>query len=192
MRASARPTVGRDVGETAGGVAEEHVGAIAEADEEVEIAVGVHVDPRGLAHRAGGHREIPRFGRDIDEARAIVAIQAQHGSRAGRAARGREADEQIRIAVRVEISPRGRAGRPRVGDARGRGDIREHAAVVAIQAVGRAVEADEQIDVAVAVVVRRGVHERPAGGEQIRLHRPRTAAARAAGRQGGASGDRQQ
>ena len=82
---------------------------------------------------------------------------------------GREADEQIGIAVGVEVAPRRGARRPRVGDARRGRDVREHARVVAIETIRRAVEADEQIEIAVRIEVGPGVDERPAEREEIRL-----------------------
>ena len=160
--------LGRDVGEPAGRVAEQHVGAIAKADKQIEIAVGVDVDPGRLAHGAGTDRQTGVAGY-VHEAPAIVAIEPQH--RRGWCRGGREPDEQIGIAVGVEVSPRRGARRPRVGDAGRRRHVGEDARVVAIQPVRRAVEPDEQIDVAVAVVIRGGVDERAAGGEQLRLDR---------------------
>ena len=114
---------------------------------------------------------MPGFGGRVDEARRVVAIQPQHGCAVP--------------ARRPARSPTSRSGSPsaskspqaaaRVGRASatpaGGGDVGERRRVVAIQPVGRAVEADEQIDVAVAVVVRRRVHERAAGREEIRLDR---------------------
>ena len=149
-RVSARPIAARDVGELAGVVAIQRVGAIAEGDEEIEIAVGVEVDPRRLAHRAGRHRQADVAG-GIGELAGGVAIQLQHR----RVLERREAEQQIGIAVGVEVAPRRRARRPRVGDAGRRRHVGEHALVVAIQAVRLAVEADEHVEVAVAVDSRR-------------------------------------
>src|SRR4029078_10030595 len=93
---------------------------------------------------------------------AIVAIEPQHRARAGR-----EADEQIGIAVAVEVPPRRGARRARIADAGGAGNVREDALVVSIQPVWRAVEADEEIEIAVAVVIGGGVHQGGPGAEHL-------------------------
>ena len=46
-------------------------------DEEIEIAVGVEVDPRRLAHRAGRHREAD-VGGGVGELAGGVAIELEH------------------------------------------------------------------------------------------------------------------
>ena len=51
----------------------------------------------------------------------VVPIEAQHRLRGA----GREAEEQVGIAVGVEVAPRRRARGPRVGDAGGRRDVGE-------------------------------------------------------------------
>ena len=83
----------------------------------------------------------------------------------------REAEQQIGIAVAVEIPPRRRPRRPRVHDAGLRRHVGERALVVAIQAIRLAVEADEHVGIAVAVVIGEGVGEGRSGAEQLRLHR---------------------
>ena len=92
-------------------VPEQHVRAIAKADVQIEVAVAVVVHPCRLADGPGLDGDARGRG-DVGEAAAIVAIEAQHGSGAGR-----ESDEQIGIAVGVEVTPRGRARGPRVGHA---------------------------------------------------------------------------
>ena len=103
----------------------------------------------------------------VGESPAVVTVEPQH--RAGRTRR--EAEQQIGIAVGVEVSERRGPRRPRVGDARSRRDVGEHALVVPVEAVGRAIEADEQIQIAVAVDVGERVHQVGAGGERRRLDR---------------------
>ena len=85
-----------DVRETAAVVTEERVGLVAERDEEIEIAVAVEVDPRGLSDRAGGHHEAG-IGGHVSERPLRVPIQAQHGPRrAGREADAADPDRRLR------------------------------------------------------------------------------------------------
>ena len=70
------------------------------------------------------------WDRAIELAQDLVKIEPQHriaqfllGCAAFKQGHWSEADEQIRIAVRVEVTPRGRSHRPRVGDAGRGGDI---------------------------------------------------------------------
>lgn len=149
-----------------GVVAIERVWTIAEADEQIEIAVTVNVHERRLAHRPGGHHQ-SRRRRLVDERPSVVAVEAQH--RTGRT--WREAEKQVGVAVGVDIGPRRRARGTRVGHARGFGHVHERALVVAIQPVGLPVEAHEEIEVAVAVIVGKPVHERAARAEQVGLNR---------------------
>ena len=161
-----QPECRRPIGEHATVVDEQRVGAIAERDEQVEVAVAIGVDECGLAYRPCRHAETRRRG-GVGEDAARVAIQAQH--RSGRS--GREPEQQVGVAVGIDI-PEGRGpGSARIGHASGRRDIREHAAVVAIEPVGRAIEADEEVEVAVAVDVGQSIHEVRARREQVGLHR---------------------
>ena len=156
-----------DVGQLAGVVAIQRVGAIAEADEEIEIAVGVEVDPRRLADRAGRRRPSPRRSWHRQTMPALL----RYSFNTDAALQRREAEQQIGIAVGIEVAPRRRARRPRVRHAGGRGHVGEHALVVAIQAIRLAVEADEHVEIAVVVVVGEGVGEIRPGAEHVRLHR---------------------
>ena len=158
----------RHVAEAAAVVAEEGVGPVAEADEEIEVAVAVGVHPRRLPNRAGGDDQAGGRGL-IGEAPAVVAIQPQHRTRRP----GREAEQQIRIAIGVVVPERRGPRRPGVGDAGGGRDVGEHPAIVAVEAVGGAVEAHEQIRIAVALEVGERVDQVRAGGERLGLHRLR-------------------
>ena len=97
---------------------------------------------------------------------AVVAIQlCRHVRAAG------EADEEIGVAVAVEVAPRRGAGVGEVGDTGLGGDVDERAVVVAIQPVRLVLrEADEEVEVAVAVVIGPGVGLAAGGGEQFGLH----------------------
>ena len=80
-----------------------------------------------------------------------------------------EADEQIRIAIGVEIAPRGRSRFLVIGQPDFGGDVAERAVVVAIEPIGPAAERDEVVEIAVAIGIgpRAGL---PAGrGEQVGL-----------------------
>ena len=146
-------------------VAEEHVRRVAEADEEIEVAVVVEVDERRLP-RLAGRVDAHRL-RHLDErlAGALVAIEP-----ARNLGLARESDEQVDVAVAVEVAPRRGARVVEIGDAELRGDVRERAVVVAIETVRLALpEADEQIEVAVVVEVGPAVRLTAGGGEEIRL-----------------------
>ncbi len=157
---------GRLVAEDAAVVAEERVGAVAKRHEQVEIAVALDIHPHRLAHGAGGECE-SGCRRGVGEDTALVAIEAQHRG----ARRRREADQQVGIAVRIRIAKGGCTGRARLGQTGGGRDVGEDAAVVAVEPVGLAVEAHEEIEIAVAVSVGKRVDEAGAGGKQIRLQR---------------------
>ena len=104
---------------------------------------------------------------DVHEAlAAVVAVQpVRHGRGA------RKADEQIGIPVVVVVAPRRDARLVEVGEADLGRDVDERAVVVAIQAVHLAAEADEQIEVAVAVEVGPGIRLAALEREERRLHR---------------------
>ena len=155
-----------DVGELAAVVAIERIGAIAEGDEKIEIAVAVEIHEHRLPNRAGGDNQ-PRGRRHVRECRTVVAVQLQHRCVLERC----EPEQQVRIAVGINIRPRRRPRRPRVGHAGRRCDVREHALVVAIQPIGFAVEADEHVEVAVAVDISERVGEVRSGGEHLWLNR---------------------
>ena len=129
----------------------------------VEIAVAVVIDPRGLAGdaiqgdaEAAGH---------VDEARAaLVAIHLGRDLRVG------EPDEQIRIAVGIEITPGRRARFLVVGKSDVDSNVAERALVVAIEAIGPASERDEVIKITVAVRIGPGVGLASRRGEQFGLH----------------------
>jgi hypothetical protein len=102
----------------------------------------------------------------------LVAIETKH--RAG-GARGKS-EQQIGIAVGVEIAPR-RPRRPCVGNSHLLCDILEGGTGgracrgVAIQAVRGSVEPDEEIGIAVGVIVGPGVDEGATQTKELRLHR---------------------
>ena len=83
---------------------------------------------------------------DVDEMAAVVPKQA-----VGVAVL--VGDEQIEIAVAVDVEPDGADGLARIADARLDGDVGEAAAVVAKQPVRLVAERDEEIEIAVVVVV---------------------------------------
>ena len=82
-----------------------------------------------------------------------------------------EPDVEVETPVGVRIAPRRGA---RVGQIRHAGlgrDLDERAAIVAVQTVRDAVlEADEQIEIAVVVVVGPATRLAAGRGEQVRLH----------------------
>ena len=109
---------------------------------------------------------------------AACGLVGEHARRSFRYSRStaagrprREAEQQVGVAVGVDVTEGRGAGRPGIGHAGGRGDVGEGAGVVAIEAIGRAVEAHEQVEIAVAVDVGERVHQVGAGPEQVGLHR---------------------
>jgi hypothetical protein len=105
-RADALSRVGQtelcgDVAEAVSLVPEEHIGTVAKRDEQIQIAIRVRVHPGRLAHGAARNREARRRG-GVAEASAIVAIQPQN-----RIGAGGKPQEQVGIAVGVEVTPRG-------------------------------------------------------------------------------------
>ncbi len=139
----------RHIAERLAIVLKQRVRPIAKRHEEIEIGVAVVVHPHRLTHRTGWNFE-PRLGGRVAERPLGVAIQAQDR----RARAGREADQQVGVAVGVGIAPGRGPRRTSVRDSRGRRGVGERPTVVAIETVGRSVEADEQIEVGVAVVRR--------------------------------------
>ena len=162
----------RNVSEHSFLVPEEDVRTIAEADEEIEIVVAVEIDPRGLPYGAGGNLQARRQ-RDVDEPGGAVPIEREDRSGAGG-----EANEEIGLAIEVEVSPRRGSNGTRFSDGRGDSEIAECTALVQEQPVGRAVETNEQVGCAVVVDVGRGVDERTrCNGVPIRLEPGRLLAA---------------
>ena len=86
------------------------------------------------------------LARDVDEPAAVVSEQA-----VGVAVL--IGDEEIQIAVAVDVEPHGADGLARIADARRGRHVGEAAAVVAKQPVRLIAERDEQVEVAVVVVV---------------------------------------
>ena len=80
-----------------------------------------------------------------------------------------EADEQIGIAIGIEVAPRGGAGLLVVGQADLGGDIAEHPVVVAIETVGAAAKGDEVVEIAVAVGIGPGAGLPAGRGKQFGL-----------------------
>src|SRR6185436_18671960 len=98
----------RHVNELAAGVSEEHVRAILKRDEEIEIAVRVEIDPRGLADRASLETKAGHRG-DLGESSRIIPVEPQYGAVARR-----EANQEIGIAVAIHITPGSGASSARV------------------------------------------------------------------------------
>ena len=147
-------------------VVEQRVRAIAERDEQIDLAVVVVIDPAdlpALADEIDAH-PAPDLGEVL--AVAIVAIQlVRH--------RGvpREPDVQIHVPVAVEIAPRRRARILAVGEADLRRDIEELAVSgIPIKSIQMAAtEAHEQIGIAVVVEIGPGVGLRAAFVEHLRI-----------------------
>ena len=142
-----------DVGEHAGIVPVERVAAVAKRHEQIHIAIGVVIHPHRLSHRATVHGELRR-DRRIGEYALVVAIQLEH-----RAATGGEPHEQVGVAVAVEVAEGGRASGTGIGDASGRCNVSEHAAIITVEPVRYAVESHEEIEIGVAIDVRRRIHQ---------------------------------
>ena len=141
-------------------------------DEQVDAPVAVEVRGRGAKAVAEGEAKTGRGGHVGEGAVAVVAEQLVRcrGVVVLRRTVGDHAilialhlhrhapanvvdDEQVQIAVGVEVRKDRRGAQARVGDPRLRGDVLEAAfAVVAQQRIGVAV-GDVEVDVAVAVVV---------------------------------------
>jgi hypothetical protein len=111
-----------------------------------EIAVVVVVDPRRRAADAV-ERQAAR-GRDVGEMTAVAVVAIEP-----RGCAGDEPDVEIQMAVRVEITPGGRARLDVVGQADGGGHVLEASMILAIQAIGTAAKTDELVEVAVVVEV---------------------------------------
>ena len=168
-RAHAPPGVGEtdagcDISKAPSLVAEERVRAVAERHEQIEIAVRVHVNPDRLPDGAGFYLQTDGAG-DIDEACGRVAIEPKD-----RCVVRREADEQVGIAVCVEIAPCSGAGGSSIGNTGARGIVHQRAGVVAVQPVCLPVESDEEIEVVVSVVVGPGVDEAAACRQRVGLN----------------------
>ena len=159
--------VGGDVDETVvAQILEESVGSIAHREEQVEVTVAVVVDPGGLARRA--RRELEADGRGHVREAGVQVVAIQRGDRLASCV----PEEEIRVAVRVEVSPGAGPDRPLDHEADVGGDVLEavHQAV-AVEAAGGAVEADEAVGVTIQIEVRPRVRERATVGEEIRLDR---------------------
>ena len=168
------------------------VGAVVE-EQQVEVAVVVEV---GEGHRQGGPVAAvdAGSGRDVEEAAvAVVAPQGVGGAAPGSVGRPEARHGEVEVAVVVGVGPGGAdAGPVAAGDAAGGGDVGEGAAaVVAVEPVGTG-PAQEQVGVAVLVVVaEEGADGAPAvdaavghGGEVAPLVEiERAAAAFAGGRE---------
>ena len=126
-----------------------HAGAARSSCEEIEEAVAIEVGDRGPDAaprlRPAGGVDAP-LRRDIDEPAVVVSEQA-----VGIAFLVR--DEQIEIAVAVNIEPDGAHRLARIADASLSRHVGEVSAIVAEQAVRLVAKRDEQIEVAVVVVV---------------------------------------
>ena len=80
-----------------------------------------------------------------------------------------KADEEIRIAVGIEIAPGRRAGLLVVGKPYICGDFTESAVIVAIEAVGPAAERDEVVKIAIAVGIGPGAGLASRSGKHVGL-----------------------
>ena len=132
--------------------------------EQIEIAVTVVIDPRGLPGDTG--QVDADLLRDVDEpgSAGLVAIDLRGDLRIG------EADVEVGIAVRVEITPRGRARFDVVGKPDLERDIAECALVVAIEAIGPAAKGDEVVEIAVVIGIGPGIGLPAGRGKQIGLN----------------------
>ena len=99
--------------------------------------------PHGLGAAGGVHAQLARH---VDEPRAVVAEQA-----VGVAVLVR--DEQVEVAVLVEVEPDGADGPARIVEPQFLADAGEAAAVVAEQHVRRVAHRHEEVEVAVVVDV---------------------------------------
>ncbi len=154
-----------DARETTAVIPEQHVGRIAKRDEQIEVAVVVNVDPRDLTRFA---QRVDAHGRaDVREMRAAAVVPIEPVARLRSAG---EPDVQVDLAVAIKIAPRRGASVGEVGDPGRARHLDECPAIVAIQPVRLALlEADEQIQIAVAVDVRPGVRLAAWRPEQLRL-----------------------
>ena len=132
------------------------------ADEEIEIAVVVVVDPRRLPRNADETEAERR--RHVGEMASVAVVSIQLvGDAAGKP------DVQIEVAVAVEVAPRRRARLDRVREADCRRHVLESSVVLPIEAIRAAAEADELVEIAVVVEVGPRVGLAAVGGEEIRL-----------------------
>ena len=83
----------------------------------------------------------------------------------------RESHEEVDVSVAIEIAPRRSAGIVEIRHPELRGDVDERAVVIAVQAVRHPLsEADEEIEIAIAIEVRPAIRLTSCGGEEIGLH----------------------
>src|SRR5262249_13489697 len=123
----------------------ETVGLLEAADDEIEMAVVIEITPGGARGPAGKFREVAGLGADVGEAALAVApIEL---------AAALLRDEQIEMAVVVEVGEDGTDLARRVGDARILNELEarlaplfrieeEHALAGAVEHVGPAVAVD--------------------------------------------------
>ena len=165
-RGSSRPISLPTLAKRAPSLRKSMFGASRTPTKQVEVAVVVDVDKRRLSALPGASR--PTAVGDVGKwlAGAVVAIELARSHRLAR-----EADEEIDVAVGVEVTPRRRAGVGDVRDAELGGDVDEGAVIIPIQPIRLALsEPDEQIEVAVAVEVRPAVRLTARRGKHIGLH----------------------
>ena len=163
------PDLRRDLGEVPVVVAEEHVGPVAPRDKEIEIAIAVEVHPRELAHLPGGDLGEARRRGDVGEVTVRVAIEAEDRTARGAGIR-RESHDEIGMAVAIEVAPRCRARRARIGHARLGGHVPERTPFIMVEPVRLAVHSNEEVGPAVAVVIGEGIHQCGAARKDVRLN----------------------
>lgn len=144
-------------------VAEHAHGLPRGGDDQVDEAVGIDVGPHRTRHHAGVAQAGRDFAGDVDEAATVVAQQAARPRLREAARHDARADEQVEIAVAVEVGC--------ADTARAVAKVRQHAvgcarerplAVVHVQAIAQqlgafagfdAAAGDVQVEVAVAIEV---------------------------------------
>ena len=161
-------------------VEEDLVRRAAVQDQQVEVAVVIEVD-QGDRHAGAVATVEARLGGDFDEAAvAVVAperVRSAVTSLASAARRAEAGHQQVEVAVMVGVGPGGPdAGPGLAGDPGVVGDVLEAAgAVVAVEPV-RTIAAQEQVRVAVLVIIAEGSGDRARGVDAAIGHRREAAA----------------
>ena len=147
-------------------VPKKSVGPVPECEEEIQITIGVVVDPRGLSRRSLPKLQTNLCG-DVGEARVtVVSKQRDYRSVAGKA------EQQVGISVGVEVTPSGRPHGSLHHQAHLNRNVDETTGkVIAVQPTAGAVEADEAVGIAVPVDIRPGIRQRAPTGEKFGLYR---------------------
>ena len=111
--------------------------------------------------------------RDVSEPAGFLVVTVDLGRHRGIG----QADEQVGIAVGVEVAPRGSAGFWVSASGDLGGDVAERAVVVAVEPVGAAAEGNEVIEIAVTVGVGQRVGPRRSAANSCGRGSARTPAA---------------